>query len=259
MKVVLLAGGLGTRLMEETELRPKPMLEIGGLPILCHIMNTYSHYGFNDFIVCLGYRGYYIKEYFANYVLHRSNITIDLESRSIEYLHSDGVPRWRITLIDTGIDTLTGGRLKRIGHLLPKGEPFHMTYGDGVADVNIAELVRFHKSHGLEASVTVVQPPGRFGATVLHGNKVARFEEKPAGDGNFINGGFFVLNTKVLDRIEDDATPFEGAPLVDLARDGQLGAFEHRGFWRPMDTLRDKKQLEALWNSGRAPWAKMPS
>jgi glucose-1-phosphate cytidylyltransferase len=259
MKVVILAGGLGTRLLEETELKPKPMLEIGGLPILCHIMNIYSSYGFNDFVVCVGYKGYYIKEYFANYVLHRSNIIVDLPSRSIEYLRSDGVPDWRITIVDTGHDTMTGGRLKRVTSYLPPDEPFHMTYGDGVADVDIQALTEFHRSHGLDATLTSVRPPGRFGATVLEGHRVTRFEEKPAGDGNLINGGFFVLHPRVLDRIAEDATPWEGEPLSGLAQDGQLAAFVHEGFWQPMDTLRDKKQLEALWHSGDAPWIRRPA
>lgn len=259
MKVVILAGGLGTRLMEETEIRPKPMVEIGGMPILCHIMDIYSNYGYHDFIVCLGYKGYYIKEYFANYVLHRSNIAVDMASRSIDYLHSDGVRPWRVTLIDTGADTMTGGRLRRVRHLLPDDQPFHLTYGDGVADVDIGSLAKFHHSHGLDATVTVVRPPGRYGATVIENEKVIRFEEKPAGDGGWINGGFFVLNPKVIDRVEGDSTPWEGEPLVSLARDNNLGAYMHEGFWQPMDTLRDKKQLEALWTSGHAPWTKTPA
>jgi glucose-1-phosphate cytidylyltransferase len=244
--------------MEETEIRPKPMVEIGGAPILWHIMNIYSNYGFREFIICLGYKGYFVKEYFANYVLHRSNITIDMRSRSLNYLNSDGVPPWLVTLVDTGSETMTGGRLKRVKDLLTPGEPFHMTYGDGVADVDIRALTEFHSASGLDSTVTVVRPPGRFGATLIEGDKVVRFEEKPAGDGNFINGGFFVLHPKVIDRIEDDTVPWEGEPLMGLARDGQLGAFVHEGFWQPMDTLRDKKQLEALWASGDAPWAKKP-
>jgi glucose-1-phosphate cytidylyltransferase len=257
MKVVILAGGYGTRLMEETETRPKPMVEIGGMPILCHIMNIYSSQGFNDFIICLGYKGYYIKEYFANYVLHRSDITVDLANKSIDYLRSDGLPPWRVSLVDTGADTMTGGRLRRIRHLLREDESFHMTYGDGVADVDVTALARFHQSHGLDATVTVVRPPGRYGATVLEREKVVRFEEKPAGDGGWINGGFFVLKPRVIDRISGDATPWEREPLVGLASDGKLGAFPHEGFWQAMDTLRDKKQLEALWESGKAPWAKV--
>ena len=256
MKVVVLAGGLGTRLMEETEARPKPMVEIGGTPILWHLMNAYSAHGFNDFIVCLGYKGYFIKEYFANYVVHRSDIVVDLAKRSINYLRSDDLPPWCVSLIDTGSETMTGGRLRRIRHLLGD-EPFHMTYGDGLADVDIAALTTFHHTHGLDATVTVVKPPGRYGATILEDSKVIRFEEKPAGDGGWINGGFFVLNPRVLDRIEGDSTPWEGEPLTGLARDGQLGAYVHGGFWQPMDTLRDKKQLEAIWASGRAPWARV--
>ena len=259
MKVVILAGGLGTRLMEETEARPKPMVEVGGMPILCHIMDIYSSHGFNDFIVCLGYKGYFVKEYFANYVLHRSDITVDLPAKSIDYLRSDGLPPWRVSLIDTGADTMTGGRLRRVRHLLPEGEPFHMTYGDGVADVDVGALAAFHRSHGLDATVTVVRPPGRYGATVLKEGKVSRFEEKPAGDGGWINGGFFVLHPRVIDRIEGDPTPWEGEPLAGLARDGQLGAYKHEGFWQAMDTLRDKKHLEALWTAGDAPWAKRPA
>jgi glucose-1-phosphate cytidylyltransferase len=259
MKVVILAGGLGTRLMEETENRPKPMVEIGGMPILAHIMNSYSSYGFDDFIICLGYKGYFIKEYFANYVLHRSDIVVDLAKKSVDYLRSDGVPRWRVSLVDTGAETMTGGRLRRIRHLLDENEPFHMTYGDGVADVDIAALTRFHRAHGLDATVTVVKPPGRYGATVIEKSKVIRFEEKPAGDGGMINGGFFVLHPRVIDRIEGDPSSWEGEPLTGLARDGQLGAYVHEGFWQAMDTLRDKKQLEALWARGNAPWAKQPA
>ncbi len=256
MKVVILAGGLGTRIMEETETRPKPMVEVGGIPILCHIMNIYSSHGFNDFIICVGYKGYYIKEYFANYVLHRSDIVIDLVSRSVDFLRCDGVPPWRISLIDTGAETMTGGRLRRIRHLLSDNEPLHMTYGDGLADVNIGALATFHRAHGLDATVTVVKPPGRYGATVIDNGKVVRFEEKPTGDGGWINGGFFVLHPRVFDRIEGDPTPWEGEPLMGLAEDRQLGAFVHKGFWQPMDTLRDKRQLEALWASGKAPWTR---
>lgn len=253
MKVVLLAGGLGSRISEETHLRPKPMIEIGGQPILWHIMMLYSHYGFNEFIICLGYKGYFIKEYFANFVLHRSDVTVDLAENRISFDRKEEVPPWRVTLVDTGAETMTGGRLKRIGHLL-RDEPFCMTYGDGVADVDIGALVEFHRSHGLEATLTAVAPPGRYGATVLDGDRVQRFEEKPAGDGGQINGGFFVLNPSVLDRIAGDAMPWEAAPLSGLAADGQLAAFVHDGFWQAMDTLRDKKQLEALWASGSPPW-----
>lgn len=253
MKVVLLAGGLGSRISEETHLRPKPMIEIGGQPILWHIMMLYSHYGFNEFIICLGYKGYFIKEYFANFVLHRSDVTVDLAENRISFDRKEEVPPWRVTLVDTGAETMTGGRLKRIGHLL-RDEPFCMTYGDGVADVDIGALVEFHRSHGLEATLTAVAPPGRYGATVLDGDRVQRFEEKPAGDGGQINGGFFVLNPSVLDRIAGDAMPWEAEPLSGLAADGQLAAFVHDGFWQAMDTLRDKKQLEALWASGSPPW-----
>ena len=253
MKVVLLAGGLGSRISEETHLRPKPMIEIGGQPILWHIMMLYSHYGFNEFIICLGYKGYFIKEYFANFVLHRSDVTVDLAENRISFDRKEEVPPWRVTLVDTGAETMTGGRLKRIGHLL-RDEPFCMTYGDGVADVDIGALVEFHRSHGLEATLTAVAPPGRYGATVLDGDRVQRFEEKPAGDGGQINGGFFVLNPSVLDRIAGDAMPWEAEPLSGLAADGQLAAFVHDGFWQAMDTLRDKRQLEALWASGSPPW-----
>jgi glucose-1-phosphate cytidylyltransferase len=253
MKVVLLAGGLGSRISEETHLRPKPMIEIGGQPILWHIMMLYSHYGFNEFIICLGYKGYFIKEYFANFVLHRSDVTVDLAENRISFDRKEEVPPWHVTLVDTGAETMTGGRLKRIGHLL-RDEPFCMTYGDGVADVDIGALVEFHRSHGLDATLTAVAPPGRYGATVLDGDRVQRFEEKPAGDGGQINGGFFVLNPSVLDRIAGDAMPWEAEPLSGLAADGQLAAFVHDGFWQAMDTLRDKKQLEALWASGSPPW-----
>lgn len=253
MKVVLLAGGLGSRISEETHLRPKPMIEIGGQPILWHIMMLYSHYGFNEFIICLGYKGYFIKEYFANFVLHRSDVTVDLAENRISFDRKEEVPPWHVTLVDTGAETMTGGRLRRIGHLL-RDEPFCMTYGDGVADVDIGALVEFHRSHGLEATLTAVAPPGRYGATVLDGDRVQRFEEKPAGDGGQINGGFFVLNPSVLDRIAGDAMPWEAEPLSGLAADGQLAAFVHDGFWQAMDTLRDKRQLEALWASGSPPW-----
>lgn len=254
MKVVLLAGGLGSRLSEETQLRPKPMVEIGGNPILWHIMQMYARHGLDEFIVCLGYKGYYIKEYFANYVLHRSDLTVDLAAGTVSYSRGEDLPRWKVTLVDTGADTMTGGRLKRVGHLLPDGEPFCMTYGDGVSDIDISALVAFHKAQGLAATVTAVRPPGRYGATVIAGDRVVRFEEKPAGDGGRINGGFFVLEKSVLDRIGGPAMPFEEAPLTGLAADGQLAAYLHDGFWQPMDTLRDKNQLEELWASGHPPW-----
>ena len=253
MKVVLLAGGLGSRLSEETQLRPKPMVEIGGHPILWHIMMHYSRYGFSDFIICLGYKGYFIKEYFANYVLHRSDVTVDLVSNRIDYIRPETLPPWKVTLVDTGAETMTGGRLRRVGHLLGD-DPFCMTYGDGVSDVDLEALVEFHRRSGREATLTAVRPPGRYGATVLEGERVTRFEEKPAGDGGRINGGFFVLNPSVVNRIEGDATLWEAEPLVGLAEDGQLGAFVHDGFWQPMDTLREKNQLEALWASGTPPW-----
>ena len=230
------------------------MVEIGGQPILWHIMMMYSNFGFNDFILCLGYKGYYIKEYFANYVLHRSDVTVDLGSGKIEYAPNAKLPAWRVSLVDTGSDTQTGGRLKRIKHLLPPDEPFCMTYGDGVANVNIRELVAFHNNHGLDATVTAVRPPGRFGATVIEGLRVTKFLEKPAGEGGYINGGFFVLHPRTLDRIEGDTTPWELTPLEGLAADGQLGAFMHDGFWQPMDTMREKNYLEQLWADGSAAW-----
>jgi glucose-1-phosphate cytidylyltransferase len=254
MKVVILAGGLGSRLAEETQLRPKPMVEIGGQPILWHIMMSYWQHGLTDFIICLGYRGYQIKEYFANFVLHRSDVSIDLKDGRIDYLRSNKLPPWRVTLVDTGPEAMTGGRIKRIGHLLDPGEPFCMTYGDGVSDVDITALIKHHKAEGRDATLTVVRPPGRYGATVLDGTKVARFTEKPAGDGGYINGGFFVLDPKVLDRIAGVDTPWEADPLTGLARDGQLSAFVHDGFWQAMDTLRDRQHLEALWAEGKAPW-----
>jgi glucose-1-phosphate cytidylyltransferase len=254
MKVVILAGGLGSRLAEETQVRPKPMVEIGGQPILWHIMMIYSCFGLTDFIICLGYKGYYIKEYFANYVLHRSDVTVDLTSGKVEYTQNARLPPWRISLVDTGNDTLTGGRLKRIKYMLSPDQSFCMTYGDGVADVNIKNLIDYHGSHGLDATMTVVRPPGRFGAVAIEGYRATRFMEKPAGDGGYINGGFFVLNPRVLDRIDGDATAWESAPLEGLAADQQLAAFRHDGFWLPMDTLRDKQRLEELWASGQAPW-----
>jgi len=252
MKVVLLAGGVGSRLAEETQVRPKPMVEIGGQPILWHIMMHYGRYGLSDFVICLGYKGYQIKEYFANFILHRSDITVDLATGAVTHLRSDGVPDWRVTLVDTGADTQTGGRLKRVSHLLPADEPFCMTYGDGVCDLDLAGLIAFHRAQGAEATLTAVRPPARFGATVLEGDRVTRFEEKPA-DG-WINGGFFVLEPRVLDRIAGDDTAWEGEPLTSLAEAGQLAAYRHHGFWQPMDTLRDRAYLEGLWASGRPPW-----
>ncbi|MFG1275646.1 glucose-1-phosphate cytidylyltransferase [Xanthobacter flavus] len=254
MRAVLLAGGLGTRLAEETSIRPKPMVEVGGYPILWHIMNIYSAYGVNEFIICLGYKGYYIKEYFANYAMHNSNICVDVGRRSVEFLGDNVLPPWKLYLIDTGAETMTGGRLKRVREFLPDDQPFCMTYGDGVADIDIGALVDFHKSHGLEATLTAVRPSGRFGATIIDGIHVQSFTEKPAGDGAQVNGGFFVLNPSVIDRIEGDSTTWEREPLEGLARDGQLAAFEHAGFWQPMDTLRDKQYLDKLWSDRTAPW-----
>jgi len=253
MKTVLLAGGLGTRISEETSLRPKPMIEIGGKPLLWHIMKIYSAFGVNDFIICCGYRGYVIKEYFQNYFTHMSDLTIDLANNEITY-HNRKAEPWKVTLVDTGDDTMTGGRLRRIAHHLDGDESFCMTYGDGVANVDIGSLIAFHKSHGLEATVTAVGPPGRYGALEMDGSRVAGFAEKPRGDGGLINGGFFVLQPSVIERIDGDATPWEAAPLERLASAGQLAAFEHHGFWQPMDTLREKNLLESLWNSGEAPW-----
>lgn len=253
MKVVILAGGLGTRISEESHLKPKPMIEIGGRPILWHIMKLFSHHGFNDFVVCLGYKGYVIKEYFSNYVLHNADLTVDLAKGGVEY-HATNHEPWRVTLVDTGADTMTGGRLKRVAKYLEPGEPFFFTYGDGVADVDLKALAAFHRQHGRQATVTAVAPPGRYGALDIVDGRVDRFIEKPPGDNGLINGGFFVLQPDVVARIADDATPFEAAPLESLAHDGQLMAWRHDGFWAAMDTLRDKNQLEALWASGEAPW-----
>jgi glucose-1-phosphate cytidylyltransferase len=253
MKVVILAGGLGTRISEETHLKPKPMIEIGGRPILWHIMKMYSHYGVNDFIVCCGYKGYLIKEYFANYFLHMSDVTFDMTNNSMQ-VHSGKAEPWRVTLVDTGEETMTGGRLKRVLPYIKDEDAFCMTYGDGVSDLNITELVAFHKSHGGSATVTATLPPGRFGALEINGDKVNGFKEKPKGDGAMINGGFFVLSPKVLDLIEGDKTTWEQRPMETLARDGDLSVFRHQGFWQPMDTIRDKTHLEELWASGDAPW-----
>jgi glucose-1-phosphate cytidylyltransferase len=252
MKAVILAGGLGSRLSEETTLRPKPMVEVGGRPILWHIMKCYSTHGINDFVICLGYKGYVVKEYFANYVLHRSDVTIDLAAHSVEVARNADVEPWRITLVDTGEETQTGGRLRRVGHLLD--EEFCMTYGDGVADVDISALVAFHRTHGRLATLTAVQPPGRFGSLVLDGDRVTRFREKEPGDGAWINGGFFVLDPSVLSYIDDDAAVWEAEPLQRLTADDELRSFRHSGFWQPMDTLRDRRYLEELWSSGEAPW-----
>jgi len=253
MKVVLLAGGLGTRISEESYLKPKPMVEIGGKPILWHIMKIYSHYGLNDFIVCCGYKGYVIKEYFANYFLHTSDVTFDMSSNKME-VHQIKSEPWKVTLIDTGESTMTGGRIKRIGDYLNDNEDFCLTYGDGVSDLNIQSLIKFHESHGRMATVTATQPPGRFGALNLDGTRILSFQEKPEGDGSWINGGFFVLNKKVLELIEGDETIWERGPMEKLARDGELHAFFHKGFWRPMDTLRDKNYLEDLWGMKKTPW-----
>lgn len=252
MKAVILAGGLGTRISEESALRPKPMIEIGGMPVLWHILKIYAHHGINEFIICLGYKGYIIKEYFANYFLHMSDVTFDMSTNALE-VHQRNAEPWRVTLVDTGAETQTGGRLKRVASYL-NGETFFFTYGDGVADIDIAAELAFHREKGLLATMCAAQPPGRFGAIDIDGNRITRFEEKPAGDGTWINGGFFVLEPGVLELIDDDATIWERTPLERLARDGQLSAYKHRGFWQPMDTLRDKNKLEELWHSGRAPW-----
>jgi glucose-1-phosphate cytidylyltransferase len=251
MKAVILAGGLGTRISEESVVRPKPMIEIGGMPILWHILKMYSAHGIHDFVICCGYKGYMIKEYFANYFLHMSDVTIDMSHNSIE-VHQKKAEPWKITLIDTGENTQTGGRLKRVADYLD--EDFCMTYGDGVGSVDIAASITFHKQHGKLATMTAVQPPGRFGSLEIDGATVKAFVEKPQGDGGWINGGFFVLNPMVLDLIESDATLWEKEPLESLARQGQLKSFFHSGFWRPMDTLRDKTTLEDLWAGGKAPW-----
>ena len=253
MKVVILAGGLGTRISEETHLRPKPMIEIGGRPILWHIMKTYAAHGLTDFIVCAGYRSYVIKEYFANYRLHRSDVSVDLRTGEVVY-HSSTAEPWKVTIVETGEDTMTGGRVRRIKPYLTPGEPFCLTYGDGVSDVDITAEIAFHKSHGKDATITAVVPPGRYGALDLQGQRVGRFIEKPPGDNALVNGGFFILHPRVIDRVAGDQTAWETEPLEGLAEDGQLMAFTHTGFWQPMDTLRDKNRLEALWDSGKAPW-----
>lgn len=252
MKVVILAGGLGTRLSEETTLKPKPMVEIGGNPILWHIMKHYSSFGFNEFVICLGYRGYCVKEYFSNYFLHNSDVTFDLRNNKLE-VHSNEAESWRVTLVDTGLNTMTGGRVKRIARHIDS-DNFCLTYGDGLSNINISDLVSFHEKHGKLATITSVQPPGRFGSLEVEENRVVGFTEKPHGDGGWINGGFFVLNKKVFDLIEDDTTVWEQEPLRGLAQNGQLMAYYHKGFWQPMDTLREKHYLEKLWNSGEAPW-----
>ncbi|MDD4321923.1 MAG: glucose-1-phosphate cytidylyltransferase [Acidaminococcaceae bacterium] len=253
MKVVILAGGLGTRLSEETVVKPKPMVEIGGRPVLWHIMKIYSSHGFNDFIICLGYKGYMIKEYFSNYFLHMSDVTFDMENNQME-IHQKYVEPWKVTLIDTGQETMTGGRIKRIREYV-NGHTFMVTYGDGVADVDITELVEFHIGHGKIATVTTVQPPGRYGSMqIAEEGMVTSFLEKPRGDGVWVNGGFFVLEASVFDYIEGDSTIWERSPMEKLVADDQLMAYKHYGFWRPMDTLRDKVMLDELWKAGRAPW-----
>jgi glucose-1-phosphate cytidylyltransferase len=253
MKAVILAGGFGTRISEETHLKPKPMIEIGGLPILWHIMKIYSSHGVNDFIICCGYKGYVIKEYFANYFLHMSDVTFDMSTNHMEVHHKKAEP-WRVTLVDTGNETLTGGRLKRVEGYIKDESAFCLTYGDGVADINISAQLEFHRKHGKLATVTAVQPPGRYGALLRAGSEVLGFQEKPPGDGAWINGGFFVLNPKVIDFIDGDHSSWESGTLEIVATQGQLEAFEHVGFWQPMDTLRDKTHLEQLWSSGCAPW-----
>jgi glucose-1-phosphate cytidylyltransferase len=253
MKAVILAGGRGTRIAEETHLRPKPMIEIGGRPLLWHIMKTYSAHGVNDFVVCSGYRGYLIKEYFANYVLHMSDVTFDMAGNTIDVHHRDVEP-WRVTVVDTGDDTMTGGRLKRVAAHIQEEEAFCFTYGDGLADVDVSASIAFHREHGKLATVTAVQPPGRFGALQLEDSRVSGFTEKPLGDGGLINGGFFVLSPGCLERIAGDTTAWEAEPLTGLAADGELMAFVHAGFWQPMDTVRERTLLDTLWDSGRAPW-----
>ncbi|MCT7942942.1 glucose-1-phosphate cytidylyltransferase [Shewanella holmiensis] len=253
MKAVILAGGLGTRLSEETSTRPKPMIEIGGKPILWHIMKMYSAHGVNEFVICCGYKGYVIKEYFANYFLHQSDVTFTMHDNQMK-VHQKRAEPWEVTLVDTGDESMTGGRLRRVADYVIDEEAFCFTYGDGVGDINIAETIAFHKAHGKEATLTATYPPGRFGALDINKGQVLSFKEKPKGDGAMINGGFFVLSPKVLTRIEADSTIWEQEPLIGLADDKQLMAYEHHGFWQPMDTLRDKVHLETLWQSGKAPW-----
>ena len=253
MKAVILAGGLGTRISEETVIKPKPMIEIGGKPILWHIMKIYSFHGINDFIICCGYKGYVIKEYFANYFLHQSDITFDMSKNEMK-IHQERVEPWKVTLIDTGEQTMTGGRIKRIKEYLNNGEDFCLTYGDGLANIDITKLIAFHKNHDKLATLSAIYPPGRFGALDITENQVTNFSEKPRGDGALINGGFFVLNSKALDYIQDDNTIWEQGPLKKLAKDGELMSFKHEDFWQPMDTLRDKHLLEELWESEKAPW-----
>lgn len=253
MKAVILAGGLGSRLSEETHLKPKPMVEIGGRPILWHIMKLFTAHGVTDFIVCLGYRGYVVKEYFANYFLHTSDVTIDMRNNSME-VHEQHAEPWKVTLVDTGEHSQTGGRLARVRRYLEDEEAFFFTYGDGLGDVDLTALAEFHRQEGRLATVTAVAPPGRFGTLEVEHGRVSRFKEKPAGDGSVINGGFFLLSPRVIDRISSDSTAWEGEPMESLVKDGELAAWRHDGFWRPMDTLRDKLLLEDLWQSGNAPW-----
>jgi glucose-1-phosphate cytidylyltransferase len=252
MKGVILAGGLGTRISEETHLKPKPMIEIGGMPMLWHIMKTYSAYGVNDFVICCGYKGYIIKEYFANYFLHRSDVTIDLKNNKMDVHHKFAEP-WTVTLVDTGIETMTGGRLKKVKEYVEK-DTFCFTYGDGLSNIDIKKLIEFHKTKSKISTVTAVQPPGRFGMLEIQNDEIQKFVEKPAGDGGWINGGFFVLEPDVFDYIQDENTIWEREPLEKLAKENQLSAFKHYDFWQPLDTLRDKNVLEDLWNSGNAPW-----
>jgi len=257
MKAVILAGGLGTRLSEETSVRPKPMVEIGGMPILWHIMKLYSHHGIHEFVICCGYKGYVIKEYFANYFLHMSDITFDMQDNRM-HVHQHRAEPWKVTLVDTGDHTQTGGRLLRVANYVKDDEAFCLTYGDGVGDIDIAATLAFHRGHGKLATVTATYPPGRFGALEIHDNQVRSFQEKPKGDGAMINGGFFVLSPRVLDYVQGDDTLWEQQPLQRLAADGELMAWQHTGFWQPMDTLRDKTSLEELWASGQAPWKVWP-
>lgn len=253
MKCVLLAGGLGTRLSEETIIKPKPMVEIGGKPILWHIMKMYSHYGINEFIICLGYKGYMVKEYFANYFLHMSDVTFDMQNNHME-VHNNYAEPWKVTLINTGDESMTGGRLKHAAKYVKDDEAFCFTYGDGLSNVNIGKLIEFHKAKGKLATLTAVTPPGRFGALDISDQMITNFKEKPKGDGAYINGGFFVLSPKVIDLIDSESCIWEKEPLESLAADGQLSAFIHDGFWQPMDTLRDKQYLESLWQTNEAPW-----
>jgi len=254
MKTVILAGGFGTRISEESHMRPKPMIEIGGRPILWHIMKIYSHYGFNDFIVCLGYKGYFIKEYFEHYFLHESDVTFDFSAPTDRVIHNHSAEPWKVTLVNTGVETMTGGRVKRIQQYVDD-EPFMLTYGDGVADLNIRDLVKFHQAKGKLATVTAVQPAGKFGSLELSSNQeVLGFQEKPKGDGAWVNGGFFVLQPQIFDFISDDSTIFEQEPLANLASSGELNAFKHDGFWQPMDSMRDKVKLNELWGAETAPW-----